>query len=377
VTQNPTAVSATQMSGLAARGLLRMMTDDLVGARADLQGCLPRRGGWRLSPHALTGLACLADVEYRIGAWDDSIGHAQQAISLVIDTDQVWLLAFVHAMAVFALAGRGLWREAEAQVRAATAAATMLSEEASLAYAANAAVHVAACRGDAAAVIAAAEPLRMFAPGTAPHEPGVLGWAGQHAAALVALGRFEEAELALDRPGTTGEQRGRRSTWATVARVRGELESARGEPAAARAVFEDAVRLGTGSATALDRALTRAAYGRFLRRVGERRAAGDQLRTARETFTRLGARPFLDRCNTELAACGLAVDRTRPRSDAGLTPQEQAVARLVYAGRSNREVDAELVISVKTVGYHLGNAYTKLGVNSRTQLAALLGQPDT
>ena len=56
-----------------------------------------------------------------------------------------------------------------------------------------------------------------------------------------------------------------------------------------------------------------------------------------------------------------------------LTPQERAVARLVCAGRTNREVAAELVLSVKTVGYHLGNAYAKLGVNSRTQLAVRLG----
>jgi DNA-binding CsgD family transcriptional regulator len=37
-------------------------------------------------------------------------------------------------------------------------------------------------------------------------------------------------------------------------------------------------------------------------------------------------------------------------------------------GRSNREVADELVLSVKTVGYHLGNVYHKLGVHSRTQL---------
>jgi DNA-binding NarL/FixJ family response regulator len=60
-----------------------------------------------------------------------------------------------------------------------------------------------------------------------------------------------------------------------------------------------------------------------------------------------------------------------------LTTQEQAVARLVCAGKSNREVAAELVISVKTVGYHLGNTYSKLGVNTRTQLAALLSGSET
>jgi ATP/maltotriose-dependent transcriptional regulator MalT len=373
--QDPTASQAAHLGGVIAGGLLRMLTDALAGARADLQVCIPGRSGWQLSPHALTGLACLADVEYRIGAWDDSIGHAEQAISLVIDTDQVWLLAFAHAMGVLVPAARGIWDQAHAHAQAAARAAQTLNDEASLAYAANAAVHLAACRGDPTAVIAAAEPLRAYPPDTAPHEPGVFGWAGQHAAALVALGRFEDAESALDRLGAIGEQRGRRSTLATVARVRGELATARHEPAAARRAFEEALRAGAGSAAALDQAVTHAAYGRLLRRAGERRAAGDQLHAAQETFERLGAQPFLERCNTELAACGLAVDRVAGPVGSGLTAQERAVARLVCAGASNREVAAELVISVKTVGYHLGNAYTKLGVNSRTQLAALLGQP--
>jgi DNA-binding NarL/FixJ family response regulator len=159
---------------------------------------------------------------------------------------------------------------------------------------------------------------------------------------------------------------------ATVARIRGELAMARRQPAEARAAFNTAVTLGAGSGTVLDHAWTQALYGRFLRRAGERRAAGDRLRAARDTFARLGATPFLDRCDAELAACGLAVDRPPAAPLGRLTTQEQAVARLVCIGKSNREVAAELVISVKTVGYHLGNTYSKLGVNTRTQLAALL-----
>jgi DNA-binding CsgD family transcriptional regulator len=135
--------------------------------------------------------------------------------------------------------------------------------------------------------------------------------------------------------------------------------------------------IGAGAATALDQARTQALYGAFLRRAGERQAAGDQLRAARDTFARLGAMPFLDRCDAELLACGLAVDRPAGQVDSLLTRQEQAVARLVCAGKSNREVAAELIISVKTVGYHLGNTYAKLGINTRTQLAAMLGSPDS
>ncbi|MDV9175114.1 helix-turn-helix transcriptional regulator, partial [Streptomyces sp. W16] len=60
-----------------------------------------------------------------------------------------------------------------------------------------------------------------------------------------------------------------------------------------------------------------------------------------------------------------------------LTPQELAVARLVASGLTNRQVARELVISVKTVEYHLGRIFPKLGVDSRTRLAArLAGGPE-
>jgi DNA-binding NarL/FixJ family response regulator len=65
-----------------------------------------------------------------------------------------------------------------------------------------------------------------------------------------------------------------------------------------------------------------------------------------------------------------ALTRTDPT--ASLTRQEQAVARLVAAGHTNRETAAALVVSVKTIEYHLGNTYAKLGVTSRTQLALAL-----
>ena len=53
-----------------------------------------------------------------------------------------------------------------------------------------------------------------------------------------------------------------------------------------------------------------------------------------------------------------------------LTPQEEAVATLVARGLSNREVAAELYISPKTVQYHLTRIYAKLGLRSRSELAA-------
>ena len=48
--------------------------------------------------------------------------------------------------------------------------------------------------------------------------------------------------------------------------------------------------------------------------------------------------------------------------------QELAVARAVAQGRSNREVAELLFLSPKTVEYHLGSAYRKLGVHGRAAL---------
>ena len=48
------------------------------------------------------------------------------------------------------------------------------------------------------------------------------------------------------------------------------------------------------------------------------------------------------------------------------------MARLVCTGRSNREVAAELYVSVKAVEFHLGHVFDKIGIRSRKDLAGRL-----
>jgi len=52
-----------------------------------------------------------------------------------------------------------------------------------------------------------------------------------------------------------------------------------------------------------------------------------------------------------------------------LTTQELEVARIVASGATNREAAEALFVSPKTIEFHLGNVFGKLGVRSRTQLA--------
>jgi DNA-binding NarL/FixJ family response regulator len=57
---------------------------------------------------------------------------------------------------------------------------------------------------------------------------------------------------------------------------------------------------------------------------------------------------------------------------ADMTSAELAVAELVIAGRSNREIAATRATSPRTVANQLRAIYQKLGVSSRTELLASL-----
>ena len=77
-------------------------------------------------------------------------------------------------------------------------------------------------------------------------------------------------------------------------------------------------------------------------------------------------------CAAELATLEVAAAEASPAALLGLSRAELAVARLVATGLINREVAAELYVSVKTVEYHLRNSFIKLDISSRRDLSALL-----
>ena len=353
---------------LTARGALRAALDDLAGARSDLDA-LASSSPSDLAPQRLLGMGVLSEVEYRLGGWDRSLNLAEQAVSLAEDSEQRWVQGYLHAAAVGVCAGRGWWSRAEEHLDAGRQLAKQLGDPVTWAVCESMGIHVAYCRAEPEEVVDRSQLLLGL--GGPTEEPGWLGWPVQHASALVQLGRLDDAEAEVARLGEVAMKRGSRSRLAGLARVRGDIATARRDHAAARSAFEDGLLLGD-AADVLEQGLLRTAYGRFLRRRGEVRAARAQLEDAAARFRALGATPFLDGCNEELAACGGTSDPSLPRDVDELTPQERLVVRLVCEGMTNQEVARQLVLSVKTVGYHLRNAYAKLGVHSRTQLVAKL-----
>ena len=324
-----------------------------------------------IEPNKLVILVFLAEAEFRRGRWDVASAIAEQAIGLIEDTEQHWIAPWAHAIAVLVPAGRGRWEDAETQLSQAEESAARFGIEFIRGYAADAAVHLAWCRGDAERVVASAR--WLLEDGEPFHqEPGLHSWPAHYAEALVTLGRYDEADQALDRWETTARQRGRRSRIAALARVRGDLAVRRRDLAAARRAYQTAFDASAEEADVLEHAVLHLSRGRLLRRRGERRGALADLREAERRFGDLGAQPFLDAVRAELAAGGVApeLEVAAPGSLSGLTPQEEAVARLVADGRSNKEIAEVLVLSPKTVAYHLSHVYAKVGVRSRSQLLA-------
>jgi len=148
------------------------------------------------------------------------------------------------------------------------------------------------------------------------------------------------------------------------------------EGKAADAEYRRAIERLSGTRARLELARTRLLYGEWLRRARRRIDARAQLRTAFEELTSMGAQGFARRAERELLATGERARKRTVETADELTAQEAQIAQLAAAGLRNREIAAQLFISPSTVEYHLRKTYRKLGVNSRTQLARVLGSPE-
>ncbi len=85
-------------------------------------------------------------------------------------------------------------------------------------------------------------------------------------------------------------------------------------------------------------------------------------------FARMGAEGFARRARRELTATGETVHTRPTEAAADLTTQESHIARLARAGYTNVEIAGQLFISPRTVEWHLGKIFAKLGVASRREL---------
>jgi DNA-binding CsgD family transcriptional regulator len=198
------------------------------------------------------------------------------------------------------------------------------------------------------------------------HEPCIYPWAAPAIAAHLACGREDRAASVIDwlepRAATLP------SSWpkAVLAGGQAALAERRGDVAGAGDGFARAVDL-HHPATPLARAEALIDQGGFLLRQRQPARARPVLAEALELAEGCGAAWHAERARVGWRRAG---GRARATPTGALTPQEEAVADLARAGRTNKEIAAQLYLSVNTVETHLAHVFRKLGITRRWQLIA-------
>lgn len=154
---------------------------------------------------------------------------------------------------------------------------------------------------------------------------------------------------------------------ATAAQAAGAVSLDRGDPRAALDALRQACAAWGELQAPYEHARSRLLVALCCRELGDRDTAELEADAARQTFERLGAVPDQARLEALFPA-------TTPTAPGGLTRRQVEVLALVAAGKANREIAAELVISEHTVRRHLQNIFVRLGVSSRAAATAFAYQ---
>jgi DNA-binding CsgD family transcriptional regulator len=199
--------------------------------------------------------------------------------------------------------------------------------------------------------------------------PGRFKLDGDLVESLVALGELDRAATVVERLEHAAEVAPTPWVRAIGARGRGLLAAAAGDLDASLMALDRAVHEHARLPMPFERARTLLAKGRVHRRRKEKRLADESLHEALDGFERLGAPIWADRARAELGRVG-----RRPHASQGLTETERQVAELAATGLSSREIAERAFLAPKTVGNVLGRVYQKLGIHSRAELGARMGQ---
>lgn len=182
------------------------------------------------------------------------------------------------------------------------------------------------------------------------------------------MGRTVLAADALDRLAIKALASG--TDWALGIEARSRALLSRGD--SAEELYHKAIEHLGRTRVRVELARARLLYGEWLRRAGRRVDARSELNEAHEMFTAMGAAGFAERTRRELAATGATVRKRSVETRVDLTAQEAQIALLARDGLSTPEIAAQLFVSPRTVEWHLGKVFSKLGISRRGQLGAAL-----
>jgi ATP/maltotriose-dependent transcriptional regulator MalT len=310
-------------------------------------------------------LSNMSELECWAGDWDLAARYAAEGARLATLTEQgamvsanLYAKALVEAHRGLVDSARAAGEQALVDAKASGNAAVTLMSLSALGF-------LELSLGDPAAAHARLGPITEGLSAVGLGEPGVLRFLPDEIEALIELGELAQARALVDAFEERGRALDRAWALATAARSRALLLAAEGDLAGAHAALERALEAHERLAQPFERGRSLLALGSVQRRQGEKRAARETLEQALSIFDQLGARLWADKTRGELRRIG-----GRIATSGQLSETEARIVALVCAGQTNEQVARALCLSAKTVAWNLSKVYRKLGVRSRTELAA-------
>jgi DNA-binding CsgD family transcriptional regulator len=308
-------------------------------------------------------LALLSELELRCGRWPVAYAAASESVQLAAETGQIVSASMSLVTLARVEALLGLEETCRGHVAAALDVARRLSVRVIENYAASVLGVLELSLGHPMRATTHLEECARLEIEYGVGLPTVVPWSADLIEGYVRVGQTEAAVRELEKLELQGRETGSRWAAATAARCRGLLADDDGY----EAILLHALELHGGDEP-FERARTELCLGRRRRRSRHRAAARDILHRALTTFEVLGAEPWAEQARVELRATGETPVTSHGGSLMGLTSQELQVALAVAGGATNKEAGAALFIGPKTVEFHLGHVYGKLGVRSRSEL---------
>lgn len=198
--------------------------------------------------------------------------------------------------------------------------------------------------------------------------PALVPWRSDAALLLAHAGEIGRArELAVEEVGLARAWGGARALGRALTAAATVAEPADGFPHA-----DEAMEVLADIRAPLELARAHGAAGLALTRLGRDDAARSAYGRGLEIAASCSAQPLERELRARLVAAGGRPRRAAQAGPQSLTSGERRIAQLAAAGNSNRAIAEQLYLTPRTVEFHLTNAYRKLGIRSRGQLAEAL-----